>query len=202
MTGYSEKPADHKGKPGGLRAPSAWVERFAGLVPASGEVLDVACGAGRHLRYFLARGHRVAGVDADVSRLADLRGRDGVEIVEADLEDGARWPFEGRAFAAIIVTNYLHRPLFPALVAGLAAGGVLIYETFAQGNQQYGKPRNPDHLLRPGELLQAVEGRLQVVAYEFGQVARPRPAVIGRLCALSPAPDALPRLESDAPATD
>ncbi len=202
MTGYSDKPVAHKGKPGGLRAPSAWVERFAGLVPASGEVLDVACGAGRHLRYFLARGHRVAGVDADVSRLADLRGRDGVEIVEADLEDGGRWPFEGRAFAAIIVTNYLHRPLFPALVAGLAAGGVLIYETFAQGNQQYGKPRNPDHLLRPGELLQAVEGRLQVVAYEFGQVARPRPAVIGRLCALSPAPGALPRLESDAPATD
>jgi SAM-dependent methyltransferase len=170
----------------GPRQPSPWVTRFAGLVPSGGPVLDVACGGGRHTRLFLDRGHPVTAVDADISRVADLADEARAEIVEADLENGAPWPFTGRSFAGIVVTNYLYRPLFPVLMASLATGGVLIYETFALGNERFGKPRNPDHLLRPGELLDAVHGVLQVVAYEFGTVRRRR-AALGRLCAVKPA---------------
>lgn len=171
--------------------PSPWVTRFAGLVPEGGRVLDVACGSGRHARLFIGRGHPVTMVDVDISRVADLatetRTETRTEIIEADIENGAPWPFAGREFAGIVVTNYLYRPLFPTLTASLAHGGVLIYETFAQGNERFGKPRNPDHLLRPGELLDAVRGTLQVVAYEFGTVREPRPAALGRLCAVKPA---------------
>ncbi len=171
----------------GPRRPSAWVTRFAGLVPEGGPVLDVACGGGRHMRLFLDRGHPVTGVDIDISRLAGLGAEARAEIIEADLENGGPWPFAGREFAGIVVTNYLYRPLFPALTASLAGGGVLIYETFAQGNERFGKPRNPKHLLRPGELLDAVRGSLQVIAYEFGTVLRPRQVALGRLCAVKPA---------------
>lgn len=174
--------------------PSPWVERFAGLVQPGGPVLDIASGYGRHFRYFLERGHPVTGVDIDVSGLADLAGQARAEIVEADLEGGAPWPFAGRAFAGIIVVNYLHRPLFPLLIEALAEGGVLIYETFALGNERFGRPRNPEHLLRPGELVAAVEGRLAIVACEHGLVRRPRPAAVGRLCAVKPGPDGVASL--------
>lgn len=164
--------------------PSEWVQRFAAGVAAGGTVLDLACGAGRHTRLFLARGHPVVALDRDTSRLADLAGAAGLEIVQADLEDGGPFPLAGRRFAGLVVTNYLHRPLFPALIAALAPGGVLIYETFAQGNERFGKPRNPDYLLRPSELLEAVRGRLRVLAYEDLTLEVPRPAAVQRICAL------------------
>lgn len=165
----------------GLDRAAPWVARFLALVPADGAILDVAAGRGRHARLALARGLRVTAVDRDVSGVADLAAV--AEIVEADLEAGP-WPFGGRRFAGVIVTNYLHRPLFPALVAAVAEGGVLIYETFAEGNEVFGKPSNPDFLLAPGELLEAVRGTLTVVAYEHGQVDRPRRAVIQRIAAV------------------
>lgn len=147
-------------------------------------MLDVACGAGRHSRYFLARGCAVTAVDRDVSRVRDLAGRPRFELVQANLEDGSPWPFPGRRFDAVIVTNYLHRPLLPLLIASLAAGGVLIYETFAEGNERLGRPRNPAHLLKAGELLEAVRGKLEVVAYEMAEISDPIPAVMQRICAV------------------
>lgn len=153
-----------------MSPPSDWVRRCSGLVPAGGTVLDVAAGAGRHARWFAGRGHPVVAVDRDTSGLADVPPE--VEVVTADLEAGP-WPFAGRRFAAVVVTNYLHRPLLPQLVAAVAPGGVLVYETFAVGQERFGRPRNPDHLLRPGELAAAVAGRLEVVAYEEAETERP-----------------------------
>ena len=174
------------------RQPSDWVRRFAPLIPEAGHILDLAAGAGRHTRFLHDRGHPVTAVDRDASDLGDLSDLPDMEIIEADLEDGSPWPLAGRAFSGIVVTNYLHRPLFPAILAALEPGGVLLYETFALGNERHGRPSNPDHLLRPGELLDAVCGRLQVVAYEHGRTDRPRPAVIQRLCAVNS--DAVPAL--------
>ncbi len=159
---------------------SPWVQRFAGLVPAGGEVLDVACGGGRHARLFAERGHPVVALDRDVSCVPTLPE---IEALRADLEDGSPWPLPGRRFAAVVVTNYLWRPLLPTLVEAVAPGGVLIYETFASGNERFGRPRNPDFLLRPGELLELVRGRLSVVAYESGITAQP--AVVQRICAVN-----------------
>ena len=165
--------------------PSDWVCRFAGHVPA-GPVLDLACGGGRHGRLFRARGHPITLIDRDLSSVADLAGRDGVETLEADLEDGRLFPLPGRRFAGVVVTNYLHRPLLPALVAAVAPGGVLLYETFAQGQERLGRPTNPAFLLAPGELLDAVRGALTVVAYEDRTLHRPEPARVQRICAVRP----------------
>jgi len=167
--------------------PSPWVERFAPLVPAGAPVLDLASGFGRHARLFLDAGHPVTAVDRDLSNLQLARDTPGLTAVEADLEAGP-WPFPGRRFGGVVVTNYLYRPLFPKLIAALDAGGVLIYETFAQGNERFGRPRNPDHLLRPGELLDAVRDRLRIVAYEAMETVAPRPAVVQRLCAINDNP--------------
>jgi SAM-dependent methyltransferase len=164
--------------------PSAWVARFADRVPRGGRVLDLACGGGRHARLFLGRGHPVTLLDRDTSGVADLAGRPGVEVLEADLEDGRPFPLAGRSFAGVVVTNYLHRPILPDLVAAVAPGGALIYETFAQGNEAFGKPSNPAFLLAPGELLDAVRGRLRVLAYEDRTVTHPRPSVVQRICAV------------------
>lgn len=163
--------------------PSDWVRRFSGLIPRDGWVLDLACGGGRHARFLAGLGHAVAAVDRDAAMLAGLAGLAGVTTLQADLEGGP-WPCPGRSFAGIIVTNYLHRPLFPALADALAGGGVLIYETFMLGNERFGRPSNPDFLLRPGELLEAFGARLTVVAFEQGEVAMPKPAVVQRLCAI------------------
>lgn len=153
----------------GTLAPSPWVERWSSLVPAGASVLDVACGSGRHLRWFAQRGGRVTGVDRDGAAVEPLRALG--EIVVADIEGGP-WPFAGRTFGAVVVTNYLWRPLLPVIVASVAEGGVLLYETFAVGNETVGKPSRPDFLLRPGELLRAADG-LRVVAYEDGFLAGP-----------------------------
>lgn len=163
--------------------PSAWVARFAPLVPAGGRVLDLACGGGRHTRYFLDRGHPVVALDRDLSKIDDLADEPRLERVEAELEDGRPFPLAGRAFAAVVVTNYLHRPLLPALVEAVAPEGLLLYETFARGNERFGRPSNPDFLLAPGELLEAARGNLRVLAYEDLTVTEPRPAAVQRLCA-------------------
>lgn len=167
---------------------SEWVSRFASLVPAGRPVLDVACGGGRHSLLFLERGHPVTAIDRDVDQVEVGRDTPGFTVIEADLEDGSPWPLGDARFAGVVVSNYLWRPLIPILIAALEPGGVLIYETFALGNERLGRPRNPDHLLKPGELLDAVRGGLRVVAYEDIERPPPRPARIQRICAVSPAP--------------
>ena len=144
--------------------PSAWVQRWSHLVPEGAPVLDVASGQGRHLRWFAARGHSVTGVDRapEAIEAAAAVG----EAVCADIEHGP-WPFEGRSFGAVVVTNYLWRPLLSSIVASVATDGVLLYETFASGNETVGRPAQPAFLLQPGELLRACAS-LRVVAYEDG----------------------------------
>ena len=154
----------HGGEPA-----SPWVQRWSHLVPTQGTVLDVACGLGRHLRWFAQHGHPVVGVDRS-AEASDVVAQLG-EVHVADIEAGP-WPFAGRRFACVVVTNYLWRPLLPTLIDSVEEGGVLIYETFAAGNETVGKPSRPDFLLQPGELLQACAG-LRVVAYEDGYLDAP-----------------------------
>ncbi|MEQ1682478.1 MAG: class I SAM-dependent methyltransferase [Burkholderiaceae bacterium] len=148
---------------------SAWVRRWSHLVAPGATVLDVACGSGRHLRWFAERGCRVTGVDRDEAALALSRGI--ADTVTADIESGP-WPLAGRQFDAVVVTNYLWRELLPTLVGSVAEGGVLLYETFTAGNESVGKPSNPKFLLQPGELLRAAQG-LRVVAFEEGFATDP-----------------------------
>jgi SAM-dependent methyltransferase len=166
---------------------SAWVKRWSHLVPAGGEVLDVACGHGRHMRWFAARGHPVSGVDRAAEAIDAAAGLG--EAVLADIENGP-WPFTGRTFAGVVVTNYLWRALLPTVVQSVAPGGVLIYETFAAGNETVGKPSRPDFLLRPGELLGACAG-LRVIAYEDGFEDEPA-RFVQRIAAVRPLPGPLP----------
>jgi len=159
----------------GTEAPSPWVLRWAPLI-AIGPVLDLACGGGRHARWLAARGLEVIAVDRAPQAIA------GVRFVQADLEGGNPWPFPGERFGGVVVTNYLHRPLFAQLVAALAPGGVLIYETFMAGNERFGRPSNAEFLLRPGELLEAFRD-LHALAFEQGCLRAPKPAMVQRLCA-------------------
>lgn len=171
--------------------PSAWVRRFAPLIPAGGSVLDLACGRGRHARYLAGLGYRVEAVDRDAEALAAMDGVPGVAIRQADLEGGA-WPYFGRGFDGIVVTNYLWRPLMPQVLNALEEGAVLIYETFMAGNERFGRPAKPEFLLRPGELLDLVRRRMGIVAFEQGEVAEPAPAMVQRLCATRDLPGKLP----------
>lgn len=164
--------------------PSEWVARFAHLIPAGGRVLDVACGYGRHARHLRERGYRIVAIDRDQEALRSLGGIEGIEPRLVDIESGP-WPFPPRSFDGIVVANYLHRPLFARLFAALREGGVLIYETFAEGNEQFGRPSNPEFLLHRSELLERVMPELRVVAFEQGIVSRPKPAVVQRICAIS-----------------
>lgn len=164
--------------------PSDWVVRWADRVPAGGRVLDIACGKGRNARLFAAQGHPVEAVDRDPAILSSLGGVVNVTTRCADLERGP-WPYDGEHFAGVVVTRYLWRPLFPEILAAVASGGVLIYETFELGNERYGRPSNPDFLLQPGELLEVVRGRLRVIAYEDVCVSDPQPAMVQRICAVN-----------------
>lgn len=167
--------------------PSAWVVKHGGMIPPGGAVLDVACGAGRHGRFFRSLGHPVVMLDRDISRVADMASDGEVEIVARDLEGGRPWPLTGRRFAGVVVVNYLFRPILPALVAAVAPGGALIYDTFAVGNEAYGHPSNPDYLLRREELLIAVRPELVVMAFEDVEETDPRPSVRQRVLAVRPA---------------
>jgi len=181
-----------------LADPSPWVLRFAALVPPASRVLDLACGQGRHARLFAAQGCSVDAVDVDADCAAAFDGEPLVSFRRADLENGP-WPYRGRQFDAIVVTNYLHRALFPTLADALSPGGVLIYETFAIGNERYGKPSNPVFLLRPRELLDVFGVSLHVLAFEEGVTGLPRVARVQRLAAVRPgrARDAFLRLDAD-----
>ena len=152
------------------------------LIRCGGRVLDLAAGNGRHTRLLLESGFAVCAVDRDISALSPLAGA-GCEVREIDLETGDVWPL-GTGYDGIVVTNYLHRPLLPAIAQALAPGGVLIYETFARGNERFGRPHNPDFLLRPGELLDAF-AMLTVIAFEQGEVSVPRPAAIQRIASVA-----------------
>ncbi len=195
----AEREQDASMRPHGAGPPSGWVRRFAPLVRPEGAVLDVACGRGRHARLFHGLGHPVTALDRDPAALAELGAAGGIELVAADLEAGP-WPLPGRRFAAVVVANYLWRPLFPHLLAALEPAGVLIYETFARGNARFGRPANADFLLAPDELLELVRGRLHVVAFEQGIVAEPRPAALQRLAAVNGPrdPDGLTALPREA----
>lgn len=166
-----------------MLSPSLWVERYIGGVPDGGNVLDVACGGGRHLGLARRLGFDATGVDQDIAA-AQVRFADDphVRLMAADLEAGRPFPFPPGAFHGVIVTNYLWRPILPDIVAAVAPAGLLIYETFRQGNERLGKPSRPDFLLRPGELLEAVAGRLSVLAYEEVTLRAPM-RVVERICA-------------------
>ena len=154
--------------------------QWAGLISPSATVLDVAAGSGRHSRFFAERGDQVTAIDRDVGALA---AHPKIEIVQADLEDGSPWPLPGRTFGAVIVTNYLHRPLFPALLDALAPAGVLLYETFMAGNERFGRPSRPEFLLEDGELLELARDRLSVTAFEARMISEPKMAMVQRIAA-------------------
>ena len=172
--------------PHGMHAvgdPSAWVVRFAASRPPTGPVLDVACGGGRHTRLLLERGHSVVAVDRDLSGIGDLAEHPRLDAIEVDLEDGQPFPFVEPRFAVVVVTNYLYRPILEPLVSVVAPGGMFVYETFACGNERFGRPSRPEFLLQPGELLEVVRGRLRVLAFEDLVVDEPRPAAVQRIAA-------------------
>lgn len=199
----SSEPEKHTSRHLGMVEPAAWFQRFQPLIATGGTVLDVAAGGGRHVRYFADKGYTVTALDRNAAPLAGFQARPNVDVIEADLEDGTAWPLAGRKFDAVVVCNYLFRSLFDDLIGALAPGGVLLYETFARGNEVYNRPRNPDHLLKSGELLALVEDRLQVVAYAHGIVETGEcPGVKQMICAVNnlpkstdqdePAPQRLP----------
>ena len=161
-------------------APSPWVLRFASLVANEGRVLDVACGAGRHARFFASLGHPVDAVDRDVSGFVNVPK--SVRLLQADIEAGP-WPYIGEKFTGVVITNYLHRPLMATLIGCVAPGGAFIYETFAAGNERYGRPSRAEFLLQPGELLEAVRGQLRVLAFEDIYVDLPKSAMVQRIAA-------------------
>jgi SAM-dependent methyltransferase len=160
--------------------PSPWIVQWAGLVPAGATVLDIAAGSGRHTSFFAERGHKVTAIDRDISRLVP---GDNVEVIEADLENGSGWPLGQRRFGAVVVTNYLHRPLMPHLIAAIEPGGVLLYQTFMVGNERFGKPSRPEFLLKDGELLDLVRGSFSVIAYEARLISAPSMAMVQRIAA-------------------
>jgi len=175
------------------QTPSPWIARFAPLIFPGGEVLDLACGAGRHARLLASMGYRVEAVDRDAEALAALAGVENVVTRCADLENGP-WPYHGYGFDGIVVSRYLWRPLFPYLFGAINEGGILVYETFMEGQQRYGKPENPAHLLRVSEMLTLMHKRFTVIAFEQGESpgASGQPQVMQRICVRRGPPISLP----------
>ncbi len=179
------KPEDRPRK-NGLHEPSKWVQRFLPGIKKGGSILDVACGGGRHMRLALELGFRVTGIDRDLSQLDGLAARSDVGLVEADLEAGRAFPLKDMRYDGVIVANYLWRPILKDIIGCVADDGVLIYESFADGHQRYGKPSNPDFLLTANELLEASLPRLRVVAYEHGLHKGKKPKIVQRIAACGP----------------
>lgn len=162
--------------------PSAWLCHFSGLIRPAGRVLDLACGSGRNARWLAAQGFTVEAVDRDAAALDSMQAIGAIHTRLADLEQAA-WPYAGENFDAIVVCRYLHRPLLPLLAGSLAPGAILIYETFMCGHESYGRPRNPDFLLRPNELLQTYGEGFMLIGFEQGVLEQPKPALMQRICA-------------------
>ncbi|MCH9808413.1 MAG: class I SAM-dependent methyltransferase [Alphaproteobacteria bacterium] len=168
-----------------MPTPSPWVTRFLSGMRPGATALDVACGTGRHIKVALDRGLRVTAIDRDISKATAFAGQTGVELIEADLETGQAFPVPTASFDCVIVTNYLWRPILPDIIAATKSDGLLIYETFAAGNERFGRPSNPDFLLRPGELIEAVRGHMTPVCYEHLQLSDPG-RIVQRICACGP----------------
>ena len=166
-----------------LHVPSPWVAAYLASASPNATALDIACGSGRHLRLAHRLGYRVTGIDRDLSGVADLVQTNGIALLSADLENGDPWPLPGVTFQAVIVTNYLHRPRLPDIVAAVSRDGVLIYETFAAGNERLGRPSNPDFLLAPGELIAAAHGVLTPIAFQHATLCEPK-RVVQRIVAV------------------
>lgn len=161
-------------------APLPWIVQWAGLVASSANVLDLAAGKGRHALFFAERGNQVTAVDRDVGQLPS---HSRIKPLAADLEDGSPWPLPSIRFGAVVVTNYLHRPLMTSLLETVEPGGILLYQTFMTGQERFGRPANPDHLLRDGELLELVRGKFSVTAYEARLISEPSVAMVQRIAA-------------------
>ena len=162
--------------------PSSWVTKYSTLLKPRSRVLDLACGSGRHTCFFAAQGHVVTAVDKNIGSLSGVESYSDVEVVRFDLESG-RWPFVGRQFDCVVITNYLHRPLFADIINALSPDGLLIYETFMVGNEQFGRPSSSDFLLEVNELLTVFSEKLKILAYQSGKVKSPKVAVVQRICA-------------------
>ncbi len=161
-------------------APSPWVMMCCQEIPAGATVLDLACGQGRHAIYLRDHGYSVTALDRDITAVQDIGG---IEVIEADLENNNSWPLGNRMFDAVVVVNYLHRPLFSSLLSAVKRGGVLIYETFMEGQQAYGRPTNPDFLLQSGELKRVIGEAFDIIQFEEGYASEPTPNVKQRICA-------------------
>jgi len=170
----------------GLHETSAWVQRFLAGVKQAGSILDVACGAGRHMRLALEQGYSVTGIDSDLSQVEDLASRSDVGLIEADLESGRAFPLKDMRYYGVIVTNYLWRPILGDIIGCVSDDGVLIYETFAAGHERHGKPCNTDFLLGNNELIEAVLPHLTIVAYEHGLRQGTHPKIVQRIAACGP----------------
>jgi SAM-dependent methyltransferase len=164
---------------------SDWVRKYISLVPSKKLVLDLACGSGRNTRFLLDQGYTVVALDKDVSQLADISGNPNLTKYKFDIETNDKLPFDKHEFAGIVVTNYLHRPLFEDLTKTLSYGGVLIYQTFMIGNEAYGRPSNPSFLLKINELNDVFANKLDVVAFEQGYEENPKPSVVQKICAVN-----------------
>ena len=162
---------------------SEWVRRFYGQIPKNGLILDLAGGSGRHTRFLTQKGFKLLLLDNDIAKAKDLQDVENIVLMEYDLEDGSTLPFPKSSFQGVVVTNYLYRPIFPQLLNLLDDGGILIYETFAVGNEKYGRPTNPDYLLKSGELISLVSPQMRIIAYEECLVRRPTKAYVQRLTA-------------------
>jgi SAM-dependent methyltransferase len=162
-----------------------WIDKHATAIPNDKPVLDLACGKGRHSLFLLNKGYDVTAVDIDIEAISAHQGREGLTILQADLE-AKRWPFAENSFSGIVVVNYLWRPLFAEIEAALMPGGVLLYDTFRQGNEKFGRPSNPDFLLAPGELMQVFGSSLEVIDYFDGTIEKPSPACRQSIAARKP----------------
>ncbi len=167
-----------------IASPSPWIVEHAACIPRAGRVLDLACGSGRHSVWLAAHGYQVDAVDRDEQAVAHMQGMHNINVKIADIETG-NWPESVELYDGIIVSRYLFRPLLQKLAAMLKPDGVLIYETFMEGNERYGRPRNPDFLLQPHELSTVYAPLLKIHAFWQGEVAGEVPAVMQRICAIN-----------------